>query len=144
MNLLWCKVDVKRFGFSNHHQDLDACWDNRSKWKVYNEKIQTCTWRPWFKSIKNVGLCFSAFFILSDFDPYLLSYIYIYNWLIRFWLCEKKNRWCNLQIKTIQTDIWGKIPWKNKRLMAPVLFENNLIVLRCLVKRKKDRQNQLS
>ena len=44
--------DVKLFGFSNCHQDLDirivhiamdACWDNRSKCKVYNEKIQTCT-----------------------------------------------------------------------------------------------------
>ena len=23
MNLLWCKVDIERFGFSNHHQDLN-------------------------------------------------------------------------------------------------------------------------
>ena len=37
MNLLWYKVDVERFGFSNHHHDLDirivhiamyACWGN--------------------------------------------------------------------------------------------------------------------
>ena len=40
MNLLWCKADVKRFGFNNLQQDsdirilhtmMDACQDNRSK-----------------------------------------------------------------------------------------------------------------
>ena len=27
------------------HIAMDACWDNRSKGKIYNEKMQTCTWR---------------------------------------------------------------------------------------------------
>ena len=49
MNILWCKVDVERFGFSNHHQDLDirivhiamdACWDNRSKCNVNHERYK--------------------------------------------------------------------------------------------------------
>ena len=44
MNLLWCKVDVKRFGFSKHHQDFD---------------------------IRIVHIAMDAY---RDFDPYLLSY----------------------------------------------------------------------
>ena len=43
-----------RFSFSNHHQDLDikiihiamhACWDDRSKWEIYN--IQKSLERVW-------------------------------------------------------------------------------------------------
>ena len=48
MNSLWSEVDVKRFGFITYHQDLDikivhiamdACWDDWSKWEIYNEKV---------------------------------------------------------------------------------------------------------
>ena len=44
----------------------------------------------------------------------------------------KKPRRYNLQIRIIQTDIWEKKFNKKekKRLMAPVLFENNQIELR--------------
>ena len=50
MNSFWCKANVKRFGFDNFRQDfdimrnvvhtaMDACWDNRSKENVYNERF---------------------------------------------------------------------------------------------------------
>ena len=48
----------------------------------------------------------------------------------------KKPRWCNLQIKIVQINIWKKVYKKKKRVTAPVLFENNQIELWCLVKRK--------
>ena len=51
MNLFWCKVNVKHFGFNNLHQDFDimrnivhtvmnACRDNRIKENLYNERFQ--------------------------------------------------------------------------------------------------------
>ena len=40
MNLLWCKVDVSGLGYQNSsHSDGCTCWDDRSKWEIYNEKI---------------------------------------------------------------------------------------------------------
>ena len=49
MNLFLCKANVKRFGFNNLHQEfdimrivhtvMDACWEDRSKENVYNERF---------------------------------------------------------------------------------------------------------
>ena len=49
MNSLWCKTNVKRFGFDNLHQDfdiiriilsaMDAGLENRNKENVYNERF---------------------------------------------------------------------------------------------------------
>ena len=57
MNILWCKVD----GFSNY-----------SDIQVLMMVTETETLMSTF---------FSATFILSDFNPYLLSYIYIYIYI---------------------------------------------------------------
>ena len=58
MNLLWIKVDVERFGFNNHHQDLDirivhiamdACWYDRSRsfWSHFLKNGRFCLVALW-------------------------------------------------------------------------------------------------
>ena len=98
MNLLWCKVDANIFGFSNHHQDLDikivhiamdACWDDRSKWEIYNEKIhkrarsvhyskvlRTCLARG--NIVENMCTFVYLFVVYFSFAPVILTSIHRY------------------------------------------------------------------
>ena len=41
MNISWCKVDVNvsGLGYEIVHISMGDCWDDRSKWEIYNEKI---------------------------------------------------------------------------------------------------------
>ena len=115
MNLYWIKVDVDGFGSCNHHQDLDirivhivmdACWDNRSKWKIMTIYI--------------FNFPLQSFLNCNFFHMSTISHSFAYRWFQVF-LSNTNN---------VHTLIWFQVFLSNTNTLCAILFQ---IPLPCLI-----------